>query len=111
MNKDKEIRVSLVDHKLALVTWYDAAGGERIGWRDITEVSKATPVLCYSVGFIVYRGTVEREGFIKGLEYIVVCPHIIPHFTDEEDHESVGDGEIAIPRSWVKSIQYLDAKF
>lgn len=71
---------------LAVVYWVDACGGHRMGWRTIDEVASMGAANAVSVGFVVS----DTE------DVIVVCPHMV----DWEE----GDGEIAIPKQWVKKI-------
>ncbi len=78
---------------IVLVQWWDACGGELSSWRSFEELKKTSPALCYSTGFLVHEGTKE------GMDYIVVCPHLT--------YEKEGDGELSIPKAWVKSVTVL----
>jgi hypothetical protein len=78
--------------KIVEVHWLDAHGGSRSGWRPLKDVASTEPVLAKTVGYLV---TLSRK-------MVVVCPHVI-----ESDGGTDGDGEIAIPRSWVKKIRSL----
>ena len=83
------------NYDLVLVEWYDAAGGHDMGWRSMEDVQKTRPALGRSVGWLIHTGKLDS------MSYIVVCPHII----GTENIE--GDGEIAIPKSWIKKITKL----
>lgn len=85
------------DYDLVLVEWYDASGGHDMGWRSMEDVQKTRPALGRSVGWLIHTG--KRDS----MEYIVICPHTIGIKNME------GDGEIAIPKSWVKSITKLQS--
>lgn len=78
--------------KIVLVEWLDAHGGNRTGWKDLKEIASAMPAKGKSVGWMVK----ETE------HHIVICPHFVG-----EDTELQGDGEMSIPKSWVKAIKVL----
>jgi hypothetical protein len=72
--------------RLVLVEWVDASGGIRSGWRPLAEIKKTSaPMPALSVGWIIR----DDE------DCVTVCPHRVG-----EDHDQ-GDGELAIPKSWV----------
>lgn len=77
---------------IVLVEWKDAAGGARIGWRPIREVEKQETAICYSVGFLLRQTNNE----------VLIVPHVAT-LGDQAD----GDGELCIPKSWVKKITVL----
>ena len=80
--------------RIALVEWLDAHGGVRTGWRDMAEIRKREPVVALSIGYLVAETKTT----------ITICPHIV---TDGEGNAEMGDGEISIPRSWVRKIKVL----
>jgi hypothetical protein len=80
--------------KIVMVTWFDAHGGTRNGWRDIKDVVTVEPVIAVSVGYLM-SDTKRR---------VVIVPHA---FLDKDGKLEQGDGEIAIPKSWVKEIKVL----
>lgn len=80
---------------IVLVKWLDACGGELSSWRDIEVLKKTTPAICYSTGFLVHEGTKDD------IEYLVVCPHMT--------YAKEGDGELAIPKSWVLKVSVLSS--
>lgn len=73
--------------RVVCVTWRDAEGGVRTGWRPISGMAKEV-VPCKSYGELH-----EEESV-----YIVI-PHIADGGTEE-----IGDGEIRIPKDWCISI-------
>lgn len=83
---------------MVLVNWLDAAGGYDQGWRSIEDVKRAKPARGRSLGFLVATGEMD------GIEFLVICPHLVGTKNIE------GDGEIAIPSSWILSIEYLEPR-
>ena len=87
-----------IEYPLVMVRWKDANGGNKTGWRPLRDVKKLRPCCVVSVGFKVFEDK----------ETVVVCPHVVGAPSKEFDVEEVdGDGEIAIPRSWVLDIKVL----
>lgn len=82
--------------KIVLVEWYDAQSGPT-EWKEMKEVVSLKPALCKAVGYLVAENKVDK------VAYIVVCPHI----AGIGDRTIDGDGEIAIPKSWIKKITVL----
>jgi hypothetical protein len=82
--------------KIVLVEWYDAQSGP-IGWKPMREVLTIEPALSKSVGYLLKEVKNGKHS------YIVVCPH----FTGVGYKNIDGDGEIAIPKSWIKRIVVL----
>jgi len=80
--------------RIVLVEWYDATGGEITGWRDLEDVQSMRPTFARTVGYLVYEGTIPDTK----MNYVVVCPHIVGRKHPQ------GDGELAIPKSWIKRI-------
>jgi len=77
------------------VTWLDARDTET-GWIDIKKVLNAPLAKCQEVGWMV---TNNSEKIVIMRSYSV-CP---------EDKEDVsGGGAIAIPKSWIVKIEYLE---
>lgn len=101
--------VDAPQYKLVLVKWYDACGGGNNGWSDLGVLQDTKPVPCYTVGFLLLDGTMTgSDGY--SVDYIVVCPHLLAERDGENDDRLVynqGDGEIAIPKSWVVELKYL----
>jgi hypothetical protein len=86
------------DFPMVLVNWLDASGGHDQGWRGLRDVKSAKPSRGRSLGFLVATGELD------GIEFLVVCPHMVGTKNIE------GDGEIAIPKSWVLDIKFLEPK-
>ena len=78
--------------KIVLVEWWDACGGSKSGWHPMKDIVDQKPALARSVGFLVRNEP----------DVVVVCPHTV-----EADGHMDGDGELAIPKSWVKRIKVL----
>ena len=77
------------------VSWLDARDTET-GWIDIKKVLNAPLAKCQEVGWMV---TNNSEKIVIMRSYSV-CP---------EDKEDVsGGGAIAIPKSWIVKIEYLE---
>lgn len=70
---------------IVLILWRDAFGGSNIGWRPINDIARSETVVASTVGFLLKEDK----------DRLVVCPHM----TGADDCD--GDGEIAIPASWV----------
>jgi len=73
--------------RVCRVTWLDATGGVRSGWRPLKALMEP-PAKVVSVGFL-----------LKQDDVIV----LVPHMTGDE-----GDGEICIPSQWVQEIVDLE---
>lgn len=82
--------------KIVLVEWYDAQSGPS-EWKEMSEVISLKPALGKSVGYLVAEGKVDKTS------YLVLCPHVV----GIGDKAMDGDGEIAIPKSWIKNITVL----
>ena len=77
------------------VTWLDARDTET-GWIDIKKVLNAPLAKCQEVGWLV----TNNEEKVVIMRSYSVCP---------EDKEDVsGGGAIAIPKSWIVKIEYLE---
>ena len=70
--------------RICKVTWLDATGGLRTGWRSLKSIHTALEEST-SVGFL-----------LRDDDVVVIVPHLSG--IDE------GDGEIAIPRTCVKEV-------
>ena len=66
-------------------------------WKEMSEVISLKPALGKSVGYLVAEGKVDKTS------YLVLCPHVV----GIGDKAMDGDGEIAIPKSWIKNITVL----
>ena len=73
------------------VTWTDARDMET-GWLPIKEILNAPLALCQDVGWMV----------VNNPEKIV----IMRSWTSEKDDQE-GGGAVAIPKGWVRHIEYL----
>lgn len=82
--------------KIVLVEWYDAQSGS-LGWKPMKEVLAIEPALSKSVGYLLKEVKNGKHS------YIVVCPH----FAGIGHGNIDGDGEIAIPKSWIKRVVVL----
>jgi len=82
--------------KIVLVEWYDAQSGPS-EWKEMKEVVSLKPALGKAVGYLVAENKVDK------IPYIVVCPHVV----GIGDKAIDGDGELAIPKSWIKKITVL----
>ena len=98
-NKEKKKpqlnKIDIAKCRLAVIYWMDAQDGDT-GWTPIADIKKHGLATVYDVGWIVHEddkkivvmGSVCWEG--KGLK------------------EIVGGRYMAIPKSWVNKIWYLD---
>lgn len=85
--------------KIVRIDWLDAHGGNRGGWKEVKEAAKTETLPALSIG-VVLRETKRT---------IVVCPHFVSAGPNVPVNtvDSQADGEIAIPRKWIKSITEL----
>ena len=74
------------------ITWEDARDTEP-GWIDIKDILKAPLALCQDVGWMV----------INNDEKVI----IMRSYSKDKDDIS-GGGAVAIPKKWVRKIEYLD---
>ena len=74
------------------ITWEDARDTET-GWIDIKDVLNAPLALCQDVGWMV----------INNDEKVI----IMRSYSKDKDDIS-GGGAVAIPKKWVRKIEYLD---
>ena len=74
------------------ITWEDARDTET-GWIDIKDILKAPLALCQDVGWMV----------INNDEKVI----IMRSYSKDKDDIS-GGGAVAIPKTWIKKIEYLD---
>ena len=74
------------------ITWEDARETET-GWIDIKDILKAPLALCQDVGWMV----------INNDEKVI----IMRSYSKDKDDIS-GGGAVAIPKKWVRKIEYLD---
>lgn len=72
--------------RICKVTWLDATGGVRAGWRPLRTIGGPAE-------------TVISVGFLLKDDDVVI---LVPHLSGEE-----GDGEICIPRTWIKEVVEL----
>ena len=77
------------------VTWVDARDTET-GWLDMKEVINAPLAMCQEVG---WRVTNNDERIV-----------IMRSYSKDKDEVS-GGGAIAIPKGWIKKIQYLEVSY
>ena len=76
------------------ITWLDARDTET-GWIDIKDIIKAPLALCQEVGWMV----------VNNDEKVVVMRSWC---VDRDDNH--GGGAVAIPKGWIKRIEYLGVK-
>ena len=74
------------------ITWEDARDTET-GWIDIKDILKAPLAICQDVGWMV----------INNDEKVI----IMRSYSKDKDDIS-GGGAVAIPKTWIKKIEYLD---
>ena len=74
------------------ITWEDARDTET-GWIDIKDVLNAPLALCQDVGWMV----------VNNHEKVI----IMRSYSKDKDDIS-GGGAVAIPKKWVRKIEYLD---
>ncbi len=74
------------------VTWLDARDTET-GWIDIKDILVAPLAVCQEVGYLV----------VNSEEKVVVMRSWC---VDRDDNH--GGGAIAIPKGWIKKIEYLE---
>ena len=77
------------------VTWIDARDTET-GWLDIKDVINAPLAVCQEVGWMIHNG---KEKII-----------IMRSYSKDKDEVS-GGGAIAIPKGWLKKIEYLTVSY
>ena len=77
------------------VTWLDARDTET-GWLDIKDVLKAHLATCQEVGWMV----------VNNDEKII----IMRSYSKDKD-DVTGGGAIAIPKGWLKKIEYLKVDY
>ena len=82
------------------VTWLDARDMET-GWLEVKEILNAPVAICQEVGWLV----------INNEEKVV----IMRSFSEEKDAtgklDQNGGGAIAIPKGWIKKIEYLKVEY
>ena len=84
-----------MSHKIVLVTWKDAQDSDGT-WTDIEDIINHELSTCQEVGWLIHK---DRE------KIIVMRSRIVESDTDEIKE---GGAYIAIPNTWVVSIQRLD---
>ena len=77
------------------VTWLDARDTET-GWLDIKEVISAPLAVCQEVGWMVLNND----------EKVI----IMRSYSKDKD-DITGGGAIAIPKGWLKKIEYLKVDY
>ena len=77
------------------VTWLDARDTET-GWLDIKEIVDAHLATCQEVGWMV---TNNEERIV-----------IMRSYSKDKD-DVTGGGAIAIPKDWLKKIEYLKVEY
>lgn len=83
--------------KIVRVDWIDAYGGVLHGWRSHSEMVAREAVKAVSFG-VLLRETRDA---------LVVCPHFVGESDKLDVGTANGDGDIAIPRSWVRKVTIL----
>ena len=77
------------------VTWLDARDTET-GWLDIKEVIAAPLAVCQEVGWMI----VNNDNKI-----------VIMRSYSKDKEDITGGGAIAIPKDWLKKIEYLTVSY
>ena len=77
------------------ITWFDAKDMEK-GWLHIKDIVSAPLAVCQEVGYML----------VNNDDKIVIMRSWC---TDKEDNH--GGGAIAIPRGWVRKIEYLKVDY
>ena len=77
------------------ITWQDARDTET-GWLDVKEILSAPLAVCQEVGWMIHNGD----------ERIV----IMRSYSKDKD-DITGGGAIAIPKDWLKKIEYLKVDY
>ena len=91
--KEKEMNIEKVP--MVRVTWLDARDTET-GWLDIKEVINAPLAVCQEVGWMIHNGD-ER--------IVIMCSY------SKDKDDITGGGAIAIPKDWLKKIEYLTVSY
>ena len=82
------------------VTWVDARDRET-GWLEVKEILNAPVAICMEVGWLVVN-TEEKVVIMRS-------------FSEEKDAlgkpDQNGGGAIAIPKGWIKKIEYLTVSY
>ena len=82
------------------VTWVDARDMET-GWLEVIEILNAPVAICMEVGWLVVN-TEEKVVIMRS-------------FSEEKDAlgkpDQNGGGAIAIPKGWIKKIEYLTVSY
>ena len=88
--------IDITKTPMVRVTWEDARDIET-GWLEIKDILNAPLAVCQEVGWLI----------VKNEKKVV----IMRSFSEEKDNlekpDQNGGGSIAIPRCWVKKIEYL----
>ena len=77
------------------VTWVDARDMET-GWLEVKEILNAPVAICMEVGWLVVN-TEEKVVIMRS------------YSKDKDD--ITGGGAIAIPKGWIKKIEYLTVSY
>ena len=88
-------RMNIEKIPMVRVTWGDARDTET-GWLDIKEVLNAPLAMCQEVGWMVTNND----------EKIV----IMRSYSKDKD-DITGGGAIAIPKGWIKKIEFLEVNY
>jgi len=76
--------------ELVIVNWVDPSSCR--GWQKISDLEESGPMVCWSVGWILR----------KNKEILILVSHIAGEIDDK--CETIGTGDMAIPRKSVISI-------
>ena len=87
--------VDINKYPMVRLTWKDARDAET-GWKTFDEIQKARLAICQEVGWMI----------VNDKEKIVIMRSWC---TDKDDDH--GGGEIAIPKSWGATIEYLTVSY
>ena len=92
--------IDITKTPMVRVTWEDARDMET-GWLEVKDILNAPLAICQEVGWLV----------VNNKEKVV----IMRSFSEEKDKsgtlEQNGGGSVAIPKCWVKKIEYLEVSY
>ena len=92
--------IDITKTPMVRVTWEDARDMET-GWLEVKEILNAPVAICMEVGWLVVN-TEEKVVIMRS-------------FSEEKDAlgkpDQNGGGAIAIPKGWIKKIEYLTVSY
>jgi hypothetical protein len=94
-NEKLDMDIDIKKVPMVRLTWRDARDTET-GWLDIKDVINAPLAVCQEVGWMIHN---NEEKIIIMRSY------------SKDKEEISGGGAIAIPKSWVIKIEYLEVSY